>query len=97
MAPDGRFAGDVPLVPGENRIGVTALTSDGTRAVATIVVHYQPEELRRSNPELDLELRRLRERTRELERQVEQAEQAEEAERQRRLELQIRRGAPAPE
>lgn len=103
---DGLFVGEVLLAAGPNRIGVNVLATDGTRAAATIVVHYRPPasldlDLSRQNQELDLQLEKLRERTQALDLQLKQQEEeaaarAREAQRQRQLELEIRRKEAAP-
>jgi Mg-chelatase subunit ChlD len=98
VAPDGRFTGRLPLVPGPNRIGVQVLAADGTRAAAAVIVHYRPDaslelDLQRKHDELQRRLEQARERTRALERDVAETEQAA----RRRLDLEIQRGGPAPD
>lgn len=64
LAPDGTFSGFVPVREGTNRVRVTALASDGTRASVEIDLEFKMAEL--SDRELALELERIRKRNKEL-------------------------------
>lgn len=58
LNPDGSFVGVVPVQPGENRVRITALASDGSRGSQEIEVRFQRAEL--TDRELALELERIR-------------------------------------
>ncbi len=64
LAPDGSFRGFVPVREGYNRLRVTALATDGSRAHHDIEIEFGATEL--TDRELALELERLRHRSREL-------------------------------
>jgi hypothetical protein len=69
ILPDGAFDGFAMLVPGENRIEVSATLADGRHVTAVRTVHYEPAETetqqdRRDAARMLIELRR---RTREIE------------------------------
>lgn len=65
LSPDGRFEGFAPVREGRNQLRVTALASDGTRAVADLEIDFEISGL--SGRELSLELDRIRRRNKELE------------------------------
>lgn len=88
LSPDGTFNGFVPVQEGSNRVRVTALSSDGTRASVEMDLEFKMSEL--SDRELALELERMRKRNKELQILVERRriEAFREREKQRReLEL----------
>jgi hypothetical protein len=102
LAPDGAFSGFVPVREGMNRVRVTALASDGTRASVEVDLEFKMAEL--SDRELALELDRIRERNKELQLLLERRriETFREREKQRReLELrpegEVKTEEPAPE
>ena len=64
LAPDGTFRGFVPVREGYNRLRVTALATDGSRAHRDIEIEFGATEL--TDRELALELEQLRQRSREL-------------------------------
>lgn len=64
LAPDGAFTGFVPVREGSNRVRITALASDGTRASVEVDLQFKMAEL--SDRELALELARIRKRNKEL-------------------------------
>jgi Mg-chelatase subunit ChlD len=64
LSPDGTFSGFVPVREGKNRVRVTALASDGTRASVELDLEFKMAEL--SDRELALELDRIRKRNKEL-------------------------------
>lgn len=64
LAPDGAFSGFVPVREGTNRVRITALASDGTRASVEVNLKFKMAEL--SDRELALELERIRKRNKEL-------------------------------
>jgi hypothetical protein len=89
LAPDGAFSGFVPVREGMNRVRVTALASDGTRASVEVDLEFKMAEL--SDRELALELDRIRNRNKELQLLLERRriETFREREKQRR-ELELR-------
>jgi hypothetical protein len=89
LAPDGAFSGFVPVREGMNRVRVTALASDGTRASVEVDLEFKMAEL--SDRELALELDRIRKRNKELQLLLERRriETFREREKQRR-ELELR-------
>ena len=93
LSPDGTFSGFVPVREGKNRVRVTALASDGTRASIEVDLDFQMAEL--SDRELALELERVRKRNKELQLLLERRkiEAFRERERQRR-ELELTPDAP---
>ncbi len=64
LAPDGSFAGFVPVREGRNRVRVTALASDGSSGSVELDVVFERSGL--SERELALELDRIRERNKQL-------------------------------
>jgi hypothetical protein len=64
LAPDGSFAGFVPVREGSNRVRITALASDGTSASIELALDFQSSG--KSERELAIELERIRERNKEL-------------------------------
>ncbi len=64
LSPDGAFQGFVPVREGSNRVRITALASDGTRASIEVDLEFKMAEL--SDRELALELERIRKRNKEL-------------------------------
>jgi hypothetical protein len=64
LSPDGAFQGFVPVREGSNRVRITALASDGTRASVEVDLEFKMAEL--SDRELALELERIRKRNKEL-------------------------------
>jgi len=64
LSPDGAFSGFVPVREGSNRVRITALASDGTRASVEMDLEFKMAEL--SDRELALELERIRRRNKEL-------------------------------
>lgn len=102
LAPDGAFSGFVPVREGMNRVRVTALASDGTRASVEVDLEFRMAEL--SDRELALELDRIRKRNKELQLLLERRriETFREREKQRReLELrpegEVKTEEPSPE
>jgi hypothetical protein len=98
LAPDGTFSGFVPVREGKNRVRVTALASDGTRASVEVDLEFKMAEL--SDRELALELDRIRKRNKELQLLLERRriEAFREREKQRReLELRPEGDVPAEE
>jgi hypothetical protein len=64
LAPDGSFAGFVPVREGRNQLRVTALASDGSRGSVTLELDFARADL--SDRELALELERIRRMNKEL-------------------------------
>ena len=64
LLPDGSFSGFVPVREGQNRVRVTALTTDGTSASVDLEVEFAASG--KSQRELALELDRIRERNKQL-------------------------------
>jgi len=64
LKPDGSFSGFVPVREGQNRVRVTALSSDGTSASIDVDLDFETAGL--SERELALELERVRERNKQL-------------------------------
>ena len=95
LAPDGTFSGFVPVREGTNRVRVTALASDGTRASVEFDLEFRMAEL--SDRELALELERIRKRNKELQLLLERRriETFREREKQRR-ELELEPEQPVP-
>ena len=89
LSPDGAFQGFVPVREGSNRVRITALASDGTRASVEMDLEFKMAEL--SDRELALELERIRNRNKELQLLLERRriETFREREKQRR-ELELR-------
>ncbi len=61
---DGSFRGFVPVRPGLNRIRISALASDGTRGSTELDIMFRHQDL--SDTELESELERIRDRSREI-------------------------------
>lgn len=95
LAPDGAFTGFVPVREGSNRVRITALASDGTRASVEVSLEFKMAEL--SDRELALELERIRKRNKELQLLLERRriDAFREREKQRR-ELELRPEEPMP-
>ncbi|MBI3988224.1 MAG: VWA domain-containing protein [candidate division NC10 bacterium] len=95
--PDGRFHAEVPLTRGVNQIVVNILATDGTKGLASVLVHYLVGEsleleLARQREELKLQLERLKERTEALELELKRQEkQKAEEEGKKALELEIKK------
>ncbi len=90
--PNGSFDAFVPLTPGENRLVVRALLSDGSQASVTRSVRYEPQD----TPEQQAQLKVLMQ---ELERRTLQLELWAEMERSRRLQrkvIELELGEPTP-
>jgi Mg-chelatase subunit ChlD len=64
LLPDGTFRAFVPVRPGPNRIRVRARSTVGTQGSTELDLTYRPQEL--SDGELEEELGRLRDRTRDV-------------------------------
>ncbi len=64
LSPDGTFSGFVPVREGNNRVRVSALATDGTRASVELDLEFKMAEL--TDRELALELERIRQRNKEL-------------------------------
>ncbi len=64
LAPDGSFAGFVPVREGLNRVRVTALTSAGSSGSIELELQFKTSDL--SGRELEIELERIRQRNKEL-------------------------------
>lgn len=97
LSPDGTFSGFVPVREGTNRVRITAMASDGTRATEEVDLEFEMAEL--SDRELALELERIRKRNKELQLLIERKriERFREREKQRR-ELELEAGdAPGSE
>jgi len=91
LSPDGSFSGFVPVREGTNRVRITAMASDGTRATEEMELEFQTSEL--TDRELALELERIRKRNKELQLLIERRriEEFREREKQRR-ELELEAG-----
>jgi hypothetical protein len=64
LAPDGSFAGFVPVKEGHNRVRVTALASDGASGSVDLDLVFEKSGL--TEKELALELERIREHNKQL-------------------------------
>jgi len=73
VQPDGSFRGFVPVRPGRNRIRVSALSSDGRRGSTEFEITFMHQDM--TDAELQLELERIRRRSRELQLMMEKKRQ----------------------
>jgi hypothetical protein len=95
LAPDGGFRGFVPVREGYNRIRVTALATDGSRAHRDIEIEFGATEF--TDRELALELEQVRRASRELVLEVERKRVEDFRRRARKeLELEIEKDRVAP-
>jgi Mg-chelatase subunit ChlD len=92
LAPDGSFAGFVPVQEGKNRVRVTALASDGSAGAVEFDLEFRKGGL--TEREKEIQLRRMQEMSRELllRREGEQVERFRE---QQRKDLELRRAGEA--
>ena len=64
LSPDGSFSGFVPVTEGNNRVRVTALSTDGSSGSVEFDINFETSGL--TSKELALELDRIRERNKHL-------------------------------
>ena len=87
LHPDGSFQGFVPVRPGQNRIRVSALASDGTRGSTEFEIEFRHLDL--TDAELEAELERVRRRNREIQIMMERKRQEAFRKRERERALRI--------
>jgi hypothetical protein len=89
LLPDGSFRGFVPVRPGQNRIRVSALASDGTRGSTEFEIEFRHLDL--TDAELEAELERVRRRNREIQIMMERKRQEafRKRERERALSIEV--------
>jgi len=96
LAPDGAFAGYVPVREGRNRVRIVALASDGSRGSLELELDFHLSEV--GSRDKLAELERIRRQNRELEIKRRSLEiEAFRAQQRRQLEIRVKEDAPPPD
>jgi von Willebrand factor type A domain len=94
LSPDGSFQGFIPVRAGLNRIRVSALASDGSRGEREFDLQFAQQGM--TDLELQAEMERIRQRTKEIQLRLERDRQEafRKQERQRSLEIGVDKSSP---